>query len=56
MIVPVGDRVNQVLKRYEKIDEDTYSVTDLLPVKFVPLLPNVASAQEQIEDTYQLNG
>ena len=56
MILPVGDRVNQVLKRYEKIDEDTYSVTDLLPVKFVPLLPNVASAQEQIEDTYQLNG
>lgn len=41
MIVPVGDRVNQVLKRYEKLDDDTYSITDVLPVKFVPLLPDV---------------
>lgn len=46
MIVPVGDRVNQVLMRYEKLDEDTYSTTELLPVKFVPLLPDVPKASE----------
>jgi protein-L-isoaspartate(D-aspartate) O-methyltransferase len=55
MIVPVGDRVNQVLKRYEKLDEDTYSITDILPVKFVPLLPDVPSASEYAPNELPVN-
>ena len=55
MIVPVGDRVNQVLKRYEKLDEDTYSITDILPVKFVPLLPDVPNASEYARNELPTN-
>lgn len=43
MIVPVAiDNVDQVLRRYCKESEDTWSVSDILPVRFVPLLPDVA--------------
>ena len=31
-----------MLKRYKKESEDTYSVSDVMPVRFVPLLPDVA--------------
>jgi protein-L-isoaspartate(D-aspartate) O-methyltransferase len=55
MIVPVGDRVNQVLKRYEKLDEDTYSITDILPVKFVPLLPDVPNTSEYARNEIPAN-
>jgi protein-L-isoaspartate(D-aspartate) O-methyltransferase len=50
LIVPVGDRVNQVLKRYEKLDEDTYATTDILPVKFVPLLPDVPKSTDYAQN------
>lgn len=43
MVIPVGDDPNsQMLKKYTKQDDDLFSVIDLLPVRFVPLLPNVA--------------
>ena len=46
MIVPVGAAGDQVLKLYRKESGDAYSVKDLLPVRFVPLLPDVASDSE----------
>lgn len=51
MVVPVstGDG-NQYLRRYKKEGEDTYSVKDLMPVRFVPLLPNIASESEAQDD------
>ena len=43
MVIPVGEDPNsQMLKKYTKEDDDLFSVIDLLPVRFVPLLPNVA--------------
>ncbi|MEZ5902843.1 MAG: protein-L-isoaspartate(D-aspartate) O-methyltransferase [Alphaproteobacteria bacterium] len=47
MIAPVesriGDGSSQMLKRYKKEAHDTYSVQDIMPVRFVPLLPEIAS-------------
>ena len=42
MIVPVGGQgQNQHLRRYKRESEEIFSKIDLLPVRFVPLLPNV---------------
>ncbi len=56
MIVPVGMPGNQVLRRYKKEADDTYAVKDLLPVRFVPLLPNLAAATEERADDPLLAG
>ena len=42
MVAPVGESGKQMLKRYKKESSDTYSVSDIMPVRFVPLLPDVA--------------
>ncbi len=42
MIAPVGGAGEQMLKRYKKEAEDTYSIIDIMPVRFVPLLPDIA--------------
>lgn len=42
MVVPVGGQGNQVLKKYKKESEEIYSIQDIAPVRFVPLLPDVA--------------
>lgn len=42
MVAPVGESGKQMLKRYKKESEDTYSVSDIMPVRFVPLLPDIA--------------
>lgn len=47
MVIPVGNPGEQVLRRYVKESEDTYSYRDLFPVRFVPLLPEVASDKEE---------
>tara|TARA_B100001989_G_scaffold249980_1_gene226262 strand:- start:246 stop:932 length:687 start_codon:yes stop_codon:yes gene_type:complete len=43
MIIPVGGSGNQNLVRYKKESEDTFAVKSILPVRFVPLLPDVTS-------------
>jgi protein-L-isoaspartate(D-aspartate) O-methyltransferase len=49
MIAPVaneaGDADSQMLKRYKKEADDTYSISDIMPVRFVPLLPDIARDQ-----------
>lgn len=50
MIIPVGRQGEQVLRRYKKEADDTYAVRDLLPVRFVPLLPDIARATENADD------
>ena len=50
MIIPVGKNGQQVLRRYKKEADDTYAVKDLLPVRFVPLLPDIARSSEQADD------
>ncbi len=42
MVAPVGESGKQMLKRYKKESEDTYSISDIMPVRFVPLLPDIA--------------
>ncbi len=43
MVAPVGRAGEQMLKRYKKESEDTWSVSDIMPVRFVPLLPDIAT-------------
>ncbi len=45
MVAPVGEAGSQMLKRYKKEAEDTYSITDIMPVRFVPLLPDIAKPE-----------
>lgn len=50
MIIPVGKSGNQVLRRYKKESEETFAVKDLMPVRFVPLLPDIARQGENADD------
>lgn len=50
MIIPVGGAGEQVLRRYVKESDETYSYRDILPVRFVPLLPDIASDKEAAGD------
>ncbi|MGB1077216.1 MAG: protein-L-isoaspartate(D-aspartate) O-methyltransferase [Bdellovibrionales bacterium] len=43
MVIPVElSNGEQVLRLYKKEGDDTYSMKDIMPVRFVPLLPDVA--------------
>lgn len=48
MIVPVGEAGEQMLKLYRKESEEAYSVRDILPVRFVPLLPDVTDTENDM--------
>lgn len=51
LITPVATKEGQWLRRYKKEgEEDTFSFRDLMPVRFVPLLPNLATATEKADD------
>lgn len=41
MIIPVGMKGEQMLRRYRKDSEETYSFRNIMPVRFVDFLPNV---------------
>lgn len=45
MIIPVGPPGEQMLRRYQKESDDAYSFRNLMPVRFVPLLPDVAKKE-----------
>jgi len=46
MVIPVGPSGDQILKLYKKESDEAYSVRDLMSVRFVPLLPDIASDDE----------
>jgi protein-L-isoaspartate(D-aspartate) O-methyltransferase len=48
MIIPVGESGTQVLKLYKRESEEAYSVRDVMPVRFVPLLPDVSHQQNDM--------
>lgn len=51
MVIPVGGQGQaQVLKRYKKESEDVFAVQNLLPVRFVPLLPDVPRSNSYSHD------
>ncbi len=51
LVVPVATADQQILRRYKKEGEDTFAVKDLMAVRFVPLLPHLAPASENADDT-----
>lgn len=48
MVIPIGPPGEQMLKRYQKESDDTYSIRNIMPVRFVPLLPDVAGAKKVV--------
>lgn len=50
MIIPVGPPGEQVLRRYVRESDEAYSYRDVMPVRFVPLLPDVAASKEGDEE------
>lgn len=50
MLIPVGDVGRQVLKVFtkcsEELSDDQFEVRDIMPVRFVPLLPEIAARGE----------
>lgn len=49
MVIPVGEAGAQSLKRYKREAEDTWAVRDLMPVRFVPLLPDVTDERNDMK-------
>lgn len=50
LVCPVGTiDSGQMMRRYTKESEDTWAVKELFPVRFVPLLPDIAREDEQRE-------
>lgn len=47
MIIPVGASGRQILCLYRKESEDTFAVKNLMDVRFVPLLPDIAADREK---------
>lgn len=50
MMIPIGRPGNQILKRFKKESEDTYSMQDVMPVRFVPLLPDVDETAKRMQE------
>lgn len=48
MIIPIGPPGEQMLRRYQKESDDAYSFRNIMPVRFVPLLPDVAPAKKGV--------
>jgi protein-L-isoaspartate(D-aspartate) O-methyltransferase len=46
MVIPVGPPGDQMLRRYQKESDDTWSFRNVMPVRFVPLLPDVAGKEK----------
>lgn len=47
LVCPVGHSTDdQVLRKYTKMSDDTFGISDICPVRFVPLLPDIARLNE----------
>lgn len=44
MVIPVGPPGEQMLRRYKKESDETYSYSNIMPVRFVPLLPDLPTS------------
>ncbi len=42
MVIPVGEPGEQSVRLYTRNSQDDYSIQNLMPVRFVPLLPDIA--------------
>lgn len=50
MIIPVGNNGDQILKLYKKEEGGEFTIKNMAPVRFVPLLPDLARSNEGQED------
>lgn len=50
MMIPIGKPGSQVLKRFKKESADTYSIQDIMPVRFVPLLPDIDETAKRVRE------
>jgi protein-L-isoaspartate(D-aspartate) O-methyltransferase len=50
LVIPCGPSGDQTLKRFKKEPDGSFSVKDLMAVRFVPLLPDIAKDSEETED------
>ena len=48
MVIPVAVEGAQVLRLYKKESGEAFSVKDLMPVRFVPLLPDIAKEEDEV--------
>lgn len=48
LLIPVGEPGAQIVKCYKKESDDTTAIRDVMPVRFVPLLPDVAEEMEAV--------
>jgi protein-L-isoaspartate(D-aspartate) O-methyltransferase len=53
LVIPIGPPGEQMLKRYKRETVETYSSQNIMPVRFVPLLPDVAPAKEAKKEAAQ---
>ncbi|MCB1592051.1 MAG: protein-L-isoaspartate(D-aspartate) O-methyltransferase [Alphaproteobacteria bacterium] len=49
MVIPVGEPGEQMLRRYKKETEDSTVIRDIMPVRFVPLLPHVTDSANDMK-------
>lgn len=49
MVIPIGPPGEQMLRIYKKESDEAYSFRNLIPVRFVPLLPNDSKKREAAE-------
>ena len=47
LLIPVGEAGEQKVMRYKKEADDMTSIQELMPVRFVPLLPDIAKEGEE---------
>ncbi len=50
LIIPVGGSGNQMLKKFTRETEDITVVEDIMPVRFVPLLPDIAKYEDKKQE------
>lgn len=50
MVIPVGEPGQQMLKCYKKESEEAYAVRNIMPVRFVPLLPEVSNERNDMAE------
>lgn len=50
MVIPVGQNGDQILKLFKKEEDGVFTVKDMAPVRFVPLLPDIARQDENQDD------
>jgi protein-L-isoaspartate(D-aspartate) O-methyltransferase len=54
MVIPIGGQgQTQTLRKIKKESEDVYAIQDLLPVRFVPLLPDVPRNNSYSDSDWQ---